>query len=478
MLSGVARAARIEGCPLESLQMSKKVKSTLEKLTRPELIQLIESMLKLRPDLLLLLLPGETDAQRDEMIQQARRDLSRGYNQDEWNEKARRYHQNGKPEEASLLYRILLEETLSIRSEIEVECEITESLCDSVSGWLAAAEQLKSGSADREQALRGLFLVIQADVEAGGIGLSDEILPWLKKLDAAEASLVLSWVENEVQVFSAGRSWQRERWGEVAQHLVASNDELIDFLTEHQIGGSLFKVLLGRGDFPAALLAAAQELKNDENKRVGMADDLRDAGQLALARQLMREGPDHWRKWDWLASHYVKATEKPQALECLLRCWALRKDIATYRRLAVLSKSLKSWQELGPQLLDQVPQDWLRVQIFTEQMAFAEAWDLAGRLQGGSEIVRDLAHKSAADFPFRAAQAVLAMAQGRVERGKSRTAYREVGPWVKNAIGYLQKVPPGDRVRLLAPWAEIYRRFPALQDEWATIGLTREVLSF
>ena len=66
------------------------------------------------------------------------------------------------------------------------------------------------------------------------------------------------------------------------------------------------------------------------------------------------------------------------------------------------------------------------------------------------------------------------MAKARVERGKNRSAYREAGPWVKQALGYLDSAAAEEKDPLLQPWQEIYRRFPALQDEWQQLGLSRD----
>lgn len=447
------------------------VRKVLDDMSRAELIQVIEKMAKLQPDLLSAVLPGLANQQIEQVMRKARADLSRGNNQEGWNEKARGFQRVGEHALASRLFQLIVEETLPIRNEIESEREVTEFLSEAVSNWLASVRKLKSDSAERRQALQGLFLVIQADAAEGGIGLSDDILPWLEALKAPEAELMLGWVENEIGLLPSARRWQRERWAEVAGKLLP-RDDLAGFLAQHKISGSLFTLLAEQRDFQGAIEAGRQQLQGDEEARVGLADQLRDAGQLPLARQLMIEGPDRWRNWDWLARHYTKPGERELALESLLRCWSHRQDLTTYQRLSLLSQKLKTWNQLGPQLLEQVPANWLRVEILMEEKAFEEAWGLADRLQGGNEVVIDLARKSAALFPLRAAQALLSLARWRVDRGKSRSAYREAGPWVRDALAYLAKAPASERVRLLAPWAETYRRLPALQDEWSQLGIS------
>ena len=82
-------------------------------------------------------------------------------------EKTRSFQQAGESGVASRLYQLILEQTLPIRNEIESECEVTELLCEAVSGWLESVRELKIDSAERARALEGLFLVIQADAAAG-----------------------------------------------------------------------------------------------------------------------------------------------------------------------------------------------------------------------------------------------------------------------------------------------------------------------
>lgn len=179
---------------------------------------------------------------------------------------------------------------------------------------------------------------------------------------------MLDWVEGSLTELRSSRHWERERWGEVAKHLLVSAEEdLVAFLSAHHVGGALFKALVDRADFPAALQVAAQQLNTEESDRPELANILRDAGQLEMARQLTREGPDNWANWHWLASHYGKPKERTLALECWLRCWALRQDLDTYFQIAFLSKALKTWPQVGPQLIAQVPSGWLRVQVLTQE---------------------------------------------------------------------------------------------------------------
>ena len=482
--------------PQDFLQLE-ELETLLGRCTRRELIELVQKLLELRPELEAtvyswgpVLKSPEPPPDPSVYGFQARAILAQADRSDQsaWQQAADRLQAlvevgeafvlQRELEKASVIYGALLEEMLGSNQVAQICNQSLRPIAD------ACVQGLQKVLADRDVApevrirlLKILLTLLRVSLEVTGSLRDDVVEVFRGQTTPTEKSLLSQWIESLVGLVESQTI--RRLWGGVLLDLGGQELDFDAFARICRTTGRYFDLLRRLvlwGRVPEAL-QEADHLTEDE--LVQLADLLAATGQSDQAALLVQkrladrtEGP----LADWLAQHRRWQKQQNQLVDLAEQMFRLQPSFDSFLQLRQAARAVGRWDPLREELvahLETTGQWALLAKIFLEEKELARALALvqthpAERLETWELEIAQAAERI---YPAEA----LEIYQRRVERlvaQRSRHCYSEACRLLRKIRTLMKRCGIGkDWPTYLADFRARYQGLPALQEELTKAGL-------
>ncbi len=490
-----------------------EVDAALERRSKAELIALVKQMLRQRPELELLLeapLPaaGKGGKRRAPVSPETYRRQAAavfrhsGY---EWGSEGGvagellaitaigdGFAEGGDWAGAAAVYGAVATESLDNYEMFDDEAgELGEVVTACVAGLGRCLAGERDDAAAREAILRALFDIYHADVELGGLGLSDEVPDLiLEHATADERRAVAGWIrEGLPQGGGWSANFHRQVYGGFLLDLEADTLDDETFLRvcreTGRVGDLVDRLLdLGRTDD-----AIAEARHAGDYELLGLADIFVGHNREEEAERLVLERSrtsNDTRLPAWLKDRYKARGDAAAALTLAEQIFRQQPSLEGYKELRELARPLGRWETLRAKLLTALEEDqqgYLPVQIHLlefgegDEEAIDRALEALQRVQPGGGYgysyhpALQVAKAAEATRP-RAALAIYRQHAEGLIAARGRDRYREACAYLGTMRDLYDALGERDTwTSYLTTLRERNRTLRALQEELATAGL-------
>jgi tetratricopeptide (TPR) repeat protein len=349
------------------------VDTVLEQCSKTELIALIKKMLRRQPDFELLLptigkqrMFVDPDVYRRQVKTAFRHG---GY---EWGaedsiadelssirESADDYLEQQDYANAVAIYEVIITETLEELGEYrDEEGELSSFIAECVDALDRLLDNLQNDKALREQVLHILFAAYSYDIEAGGIGVAEEVPDiLLKHATAGERQTIVGWIQDALakkKVEYDGIGWRHEQYGSFLLELQADRLDDETFLRICRETGrthDLVDRLLALGRIDEAIQATGQASDYD---LLGLANLFVEHGHSSLAERMILERSkksSDTRLLEWLKQHYLARNDWATASGVAEQLFRISPGLTGYQEIRQFTKQLGHWEAKRQELL-------------------------------------------------------------------------------------------------------------------------------
>ena len=487
----------------DAFRVVAELDTALEHRSKVELIALIKQMLRLQPDLEILLevgSPGGDDRRNTPLNPETyRRQVSAAFrrSENEWMAPRRIAADIGITvsaadgflalddfASASIVYQAvaqgILENYEMIHDEDwdlgEVVDRCVEGLGHCLAGGGDAAE-------DRERTLQAIFDIYRFDVDYGGVGLGEDAPDLiLERATGDEKRTVAGWVRATMpKGNSRSDNYHRQVYGRFLLDLEMADLDDASFLSTCRETGLLSPMvgrLLTLGRLDEAI--SESELAGDYELLI-LADIFREHGCTQSVEPLMVkriETSQDRRLVEWLKERYKERGDQAEALALAKRLLLARPNLSGYQEVQELSRQLGVWKELRAELLD----DWsaseeyaLLTDIYLEEGEIDLALKSVKQrrlslLFGDDQLIR-VARSASGTHPHAAIEIYRQRAERRIE-ARGRDNYQLACTYlvaVRDLYRQLSEEPTW--TDYIADLRARHRRLPALNEELSNSGL-------
>jgi uncharacterized Zn finger protein len=468
--------------------------AALARRSKDELVALVKQMVRRQPDLELLLdapVPGGAGVAPDPDVYRRQAEAAFRHHGNEWGsifgiaaevrsvlETGDAFLEKGQWAHAAAVFQgvqaAVSGDNGSIYDDEEGELSgVAQDCADGLIKCLEAAE-----GPGREGVLRALFDCLRADLEAGGLGVSDEIPDAFRDLTTPEErARVAGWVRSAVESARAD-SWQRETFGGLLLDLEAEDLDDESYLEVCRQTGrreDLVERLLKLGRVDEA---AAEAARVEEYQLLRLADIFAAAGHGDRAEAMVRErsGSSNFQFGilEWLKKRALERKDKAEALRLAGELFRIRPDQERYGEIRKLVGQA-AWPERRTKLIAELRKakaDWLLIDIFLKEGEHDEALELVRRPTNTASVAK-VAEAVQATHPAEAAALYARLAETEIAQ-RSRDHYAEACRQLRKMRKLLRQLDRG------AEWdAHIARvradnpRLRALHEEMTRAGLDK-----
>lgn len=442
--------------------------AVLERKSKPELIALIQEMLRRQPDLERLLevplgvggkrrTPVDAETYRRQVRHAFRRYEGYGAEIDiaeeleAIKEIGDRFAAQGDWASAQAVYQAVVDEGLEHYGETQDEGDIAGAIDEAVSGLGECLVHQADDPVARRGLQRALFEVIRWDISFGGIDMGSEAVDYLLDHATAEDRVeIRHWVEEALSKTDRTSTWSREAYFSLLLRLDELDGQTDTFLRRAkeaelypQVAGKLLE--LGRVD---EAIATAREHLQQVHEVLPFAESLEGTGRvaeaLALVKELVGESADQ-RVSPWLAERYEKVGDLPAALDLHLKRFRQWLNVDQWAEVQRVAEKAGTWPELRLRLLAELEREKqypLLVGIWLKDQDPERAWEAAQKIPeyGRLNYLYRVAQASEDTHPRRAAEVYQALAeraiairgrgnyhQAAIHLARARDLYRKLG---------------------------------------------------
>jgi len=339
----------------------------------------------------------------------------------------------------------------------------------------------------REQILEALFAIYRFDVEAGGVGLSDEVPDLVQEhATAAERRIVTGWIREALsQHASSDDGWRRQEYGRWLLDLEADTLDDEAFLRICRETGRIADLVDRLLVIDRLDQAAAEAAQANDYHLLRLADLFvqHDHGDVALHLVEGRSQTTHdTRVLVWLKDRYKALGNAAAALQQAEKIFGLSPSLDGYKELQQLAKPLGRWQDLQSALLAQLeqgPGQALLIQIYLHEREIDRAlralnsWSMPIGYASlyGNQLRLEVA-RAAEDTRPQAARDIYQREAERLIAQRGRDNYREACRLLVRTRTLYERLGETDAwARYIEALRERNRSLPALKQELAVAKL-------
>ncbi|MCS7306593.1 MAG: SWIM zinc finger family protein [Thermoguttaceae bacterium] len=506
--------------PQDFLQLE-ELERLLSRCTRRELVELVQRLLELRPELeasVYSWTPGlkaeRTTPDAAVYRSQAKAILAQASRTDQpdWQqltdrlmalvEIAQSFTRQQESEQASVVYGALLEEMLSSQHVEQMFQHPLQQITE------ACVEGLKKVLADRDvppdvrtRILKTLLALVRLNLQVSGSLREDVVEVFREQTSPTEKSLLSQWIESLAGLSDSTTT--RHLWGGLLLELGGQELDFDSFARICRTTGRYFDLvrrLVLWGRLPEAL-QEAHHLAEDE--LLQLADLLVAAGQSAQAEALVQKrlqnrssGPDIPTGScpreierqsaqadrcvsplaDWLTQHRRRLEQQNQLVDLAEQMFRLQPSFEAFLQLRQAASSVGRWECVRSRLLahlEQTSQWGLLARIFLEEKELARALALAQTHPADALESWELQIAQAAERLYPAD--ALEIYRRRVDRlvaQHSRPSYAEACRLLRKIRSLMRRCGTAKQwPAYLTDFRTRYQGLPALQEELAKAGL-------
>lgn len=486
------------------------VEDTLLERSKEQLITLIRQMVARYPDLQALIdrpVPGQQPGDQPADTEPFRRELRRAVRTfGEWGDHtaeetiysvadaARRFEETGDWRSACAIYQAILEECLLTDQHlVDDEGEYLgalSSVLERLAGCLERVE-IAQDDATRRAILDRLLDAYIWDVEMGGYGLGDEVMPEALLAYARQDDLpairerILAAQRREAE--SPYEEWGVEAYEDLLSQLDAldSTDPEVTLqrLREQGMDRLLFGKLLALGRVEEAVAVITESLTGPY-ERLQVLSALSAAGHddtaVRLAQETVNSKFDH-RLAQWLAERYCARGDQQALLALRLHCMQQEPDEAYYAALKQAAEAVGTWGSVRPEIIRQLERSQefeILTRVYLHDQEWDAAWDTLARVPQDSvgwlsyePLDFEVAERSRQARPQKAIPVYVKYARHEIDQ-RNRGHYAVAARYLAVVRDLYQQL--GDEEawhKLIGSIREEFRQLRALQDELNQAGL-------
>lgn len=402
---------------------------------------------------------------------------------------ARRFEAAGDWRSACAIYRAIVEESLlDDHYPVDDEGEFVMAL-NSVLEWLADCldrDEISQNDTECRAILDRLLDAYIWDINIGGHGLSDEVMPEML-LEHAKQDDLPAIRERILAAQRRKAQSQYGQWGvEAYESFLIQLDALdntdpeatLHRLREQGLYRLLFGKLLSMGRVEEAIAVIVGHLTNPY-ERLQVLPVLSAAGHDDTAVRLARETVN--RQFDdrlahWLAERYTARGDQNALFDLRLTCMQQNPNEAYYAVLKQAAEAVGTWETVRPEIIRQL-EDREQFEVLTRVYLHDQAWDLAWDTlarqpqrspQGWmnwSRLDLEVAERSRHARPHQAIPVYGDYARREIN-ARNRNHYAQAARYLAVARELYRQLGDKDAWRgLIGGVRDEFRRLPALQDE-------------
>lgn len=486
------------------------VEDTLLERSKEQLITLIRQMVARYPDLQALIdrpVPGQQPGDQPADTEPFRRELRRAVRTfGEWGDHtaeetiysvadaARRFEETGDWRSACAIYQAILEECLLTDQHlVDDEGEYLgalSSVLERLAGCLERVE-IAQDDATRRAILDRLLDAYIWDVEMGGYGLGDEVMPEALLAHARQDDLpairerILAAQRREAE--SPYGEWGVEAYEDLLSQLDAldSTDPEVTLqrLREQGMDRLLFGKLLALGRVEEAVAVITESLTGPY-ERLQVLSALSAAGHddtaVRLAQETVNSKFDH-RLAQWLAERYSARGDQQALLALRLHCMQQEPDEAYYAALKQAAEAVGTWGSVRPEIIRQLERSQefeVLTRVYLHDQEWDAAWDTLARVPQDSvgwlsyePLDFEVAERSRQARPQKAIPVYVKYARHEIDQ-RNRGHYAVAARYLAVVRDLYRQL--GDEEawhKLIGGIREEFRQLRALQDELNQAGL-------
>ncbi len=486
------------------------VEDILLERSKEQLITLIRQMVARYPDLQALIdrpMPGQQPGDQPADTEPFRRELRQAmHTVPQWGDHtaehtvysvadaARRFEEAGDWRSACAIYQAILEECLlADQYPVDDEGEYVMAL-NSVLERLAKClerEEIAQDDATRRAILDRLLDAYIWDVDMGGYGLGDEVMPEALLAHARQDDLPAI----RERILAAQRRKAESpygKWGvEAYEDLLIQLDALdstdpevtLQRLREQGLDRLLFDKLLSLGRGEDAVSVITEHLTTPHERRQvlpALSAAGHDDTAVRLAQETVNSQFDH-RLAHWLADRYSARGDQRALLALRRQCMQQDPNEAYYAALKQAAEAVGTWESVRPEIIRQLERSQeyeVLTRVYLHDQEWDAAWDTLARVPRDSvrwpsykSLDFEVAERSRQARPRKAIPVYVDYARREIDR-RSRGNYAQAAAYLAVVRDLYRQL--GDEEawhKLISGTREEFRQLRALQDELNQAGL-------
>ena len=487
----------------ESFEARAPVQDILSARSKEDLIALIRQMVELYPDLQALIdrpVPDQQSAHQPVDIEPFRRELRRAVRTfGEWGDRtaehtvysvsnaARQFQDAGDWRSACAIYRAIIEESLlDDHYPVDDEGEFVMALNDVLRRLVDCLEheELLQDDTIRRAILDRLLDAYIWDIDMGGYGLSDDVMPEALLEHVKQDDL--SGIRERIQTAQQRKAEsQYGQWGveAYANFLIQvdafdNTDPEITLarLREQGLYRLLFGKLLSMGRTEDAVAVVTEHLTNPY-EQLQVLPTLSAAGHDDAAVRLAQETLNNQfddRLAHWLAERYTVRGDQNAQFNLRLVCMQQNPSEPYYAALKQAAEAVGTWESVRPEIirqLDHSEQFEILTRVYLHDQEWDAAWDTLARIPRSprqwnwSRLDFEVAERSRHTRPRKAIPVYMDYARREIN-ARDRNHYAQAARYLAVVRDLYRQIDDEETWRgVINGIREEFRRLPALQDE-------------
>lgn len=481
---------------------------TLDKHSKPQLIELIELMVERHPDLEDVLdMPLATDenAPADPKPYQRQAESAFASAGGEWGyqrgvtrqlgqimKTAGKLQAQGKTERAAAAFEGILAAILANEDDLmnDESGDLGSAVSDCVEELDTCLQQLSSEDKQRQRIIELFVELAFKDIEAGGIGLADEAMDCLRKSAMPQEKRAIAQQIEQALRRRGGDSfsseWRRQALGSWLLDMQEDSLDDADYLRICRETGRIEDLVSRLLELKRVDEAVAECQRVESNYELSrLADVFTRHSQVERIEPALIQRVQADALMGWLRERCQKRSDAQGALEWTLKLFKARPSLEEYRHARTLANKLKTWAIVRDTLLDGLKRgnnNALLIRIYLDEKDVGAAIAALKTRPGrpfyfgafGDEDVRIQVAKAAeADYPDEASAIYLSIAEQMIEQ-RNRNAYAAACDYlVKASKLFVRQGRQAEWRTYLANLADTTKTLRALREEMAKTGLLK-----
>ncbi|MBP8972641.1 MAG: SWIM zinc finger family protein [Anaerolineae bacterium] len=486
------------------------IEDTLLERSKEQLVTLIRQMIARYPDLQALIdrpVPGQQPGDQPADTEPFRRELRQAVRTfGEWDDHtaeqtiysvadaARRFEETDDWRSACAIYQAILEECLfADQYPVDDEGEYVTALASVLE---RLAKCLEHGEIAQDDAMRRTILdrLLEAyiwDVDMGGYGLCDEVMPEALLAHTRQDDLpalrerILAAQRRKAE--SPYGEWGVEEYEDLLIQLDALDNTdpevTLQRLREQGMDRLLFDKLLSLGRVEEAVAVITEHLTGPY-ERLQVLPALSAAGHddmaVRLAQETVNSKFDHHLA-QWLAGRYSARGDQQALLALRLQCMQQDPNEAYYAALKQAAEAAGTWESVRPEIIRQLEHSKefeVLTRVYLDDQEWDAAWDTLARVPQGSRgrlsynpLDFEVAERTRQARPQKAIPVYVDYARHEINQ-RSRGHYAVAARYLVVVRDLYRQLGDEETWRkLIGGIREEFRQLRALQDELNQVGL-------
>jgi uncharacterized Zn finger protein len=483
------------------------LQDTLDARSQEDLIALIRQMVARYPDLQTLIdrpIPAQQPDNQPVDIESFRRELRQAVRMfDEWEDHtaeytiysvtgaAQRFQDAGDWRSACAIYRVIIEESLvDDHDVVDDEGDFLTAVNDVLERLVNCLEhdEIAQHDTERQAVLDRLLDAVIWDIDMGGYGLGDNVMPeaLLEHVKPDDLPAIRERIQAAQQRKAQSHygEWGVEAYESLLMQLDALDNTdpevTLQRLREQGLHRLVFKKLLSMGRVQEAAVVIAEDLPGPY-ERLQVLPMLATAGHEDTAVRLAREtlnsqfddGLAHW-----LAQRYTARGDQKALFDLRLHSMQHNPNEAYYTALKQAAETVGTWESVRPEIIRQLEHNKkfdVLTRVYLRDQEWDAAWNTLARLpqdspKDGMNFTRrdldfEVAERSRHACPQKAIPVYIDYARREINR-RSRGNYAQAAVYLAIVRELYQQLgDEGAWHNLIGGIRAEFRRLPALQDE-------------